>query len=41
MWVGMRRDRLKKGGEAGYLISERNIFLDQTVLLSKNLSNFF
>ena len=29
------------GGEAGYLISERNIFLDQTVLLSKNLSNFF
>ena len=41
MWVGMRRDRLRKGGDQGYLITERNIFLDQTVLLSKNLSNFF
>jgi biphenyl 2,3-dioxygenase beta subunit len=40
MWVGLRRDRLRKDGES-FLIAERSVFLDQTVLLSKNLSNFF
>ena len=40
MWVGLRRDKLRKE-EGSYKIAERDIFLDQTVLLSKNLSNFF
>jgi biphenyl 2,3-dioxygenase beta subunit len=40
MWVGMRRDHLRKDADS-YKIAERDIFLDQTVLLSKNLSNFF
>ena len=39
MWVGLRRDRLRKDADS-YRIAERDIFLDQTVLLSKNLSNF-
>jgi biphenyl 2,3-dioxygenase beta subunit len=36
----MRRDHLRKDADS-YKIAERDIFLDQTVLLSKNLSNFF
>ena len=40
MWVGMRRDKIRKEAE-GYKIADRSIYLDQTVLLSKNLSNFF
>jgi biphenyl 2,3-dioxygenase beta subunit len=40
MWVGVRRDVLRRVG-GGFKISDRKIFLDQTVLLSKNLSNFF
>lgn len=39
-WLGYRSDVLRKAGE-GYMISSRKIFLDQTVLLSRNLSNFF
>lgn len=39
-WFGRRRDRLRRI-DAGFEIAERHIFLDQTVLLSRNLSNFF
>jgi biphenyl 2,3-dioxygenase beta subunit len=42
-WIGMRRDRLRRlaDGAGGYRIAERRIYLDQTVILSRNLSNFF
>jgi 3-phenylpropionate/cinnamic acid dioxygenase small subunit len=40
LWVGRREDRLRK--IAGrWQIADRKIFLDQVVLRSKNLSNFF
>ena len=39
-WIGRRRDRLRRvDGELR--ISERHVFLEQTVILSRNLSNFF
>lgn len=39
-WVGCRRDVLRRAG-GSFLIAKRLILLDQTVLLSQNLSNFF
>lgn len=39
-WIGMRRDRLRRS-EGSFRIARRDIFIDQTVLLSRNLSNFF
>ncbi|MCC5575369.1 aromatic-ring-hydroxylating dioxygenase subunit beta [Microtetraspora sp. AC03309] len=39
-WYGMRRDTLRRT-EAGLRIAARAVYLDQTVLLSRNLSNFF
>lgn len=40
MWVGARTDRLRKvAGQ--WKIARRHIFLDQTTLTQKNLSNFF
>lgn len=40
LWVGRREDVLRKvGGE--WKIARRHIFLDQSVLKSKNLSSFF
>lgn len=39
-WIGMRRDRLRRVGDS-FQIARRTVFLDQTVLLSRNLSNFF
>ena len=39
-WIGRRRDRLRR--VAGELrIAERHVFLEQTLILSRNLSNFF
>lgn len=39
-WVGSRKDTLRR--DAGSLrIAKRHIFLEQTVLRSQNLSNFF
>jgi biphenyl 2,3-dioxygenase beta subunit len=39
-WLGLRRDVLRR--EGGTLrIAQRHIFLEQTVLLAPNLSNFF
>jgi hypothetical protein len=38
--VGRRRDRLRKVGSA-WKIVRREIYLDHTVLKSKNLSTFF
>jgi biphenyl 2,3-dioxygenase subunit beta len=39
-WIGSRRDVLRQV-EGGFRIVDRTIFLEQTVLLSRNLSNFF
>jgi len=39
-WIGSRRDVLRRG-EGSFQIVDRKIFLEQTVLLSRNLSNFF
>jgi biphenyl 2,3-dioxygenase beta subunit len=39
-WIGSRRDVLRRLGES-FQIADRKIFLEQTVLLSRNLSNFF
>lgn len=39
-WIGHREDRLRRvGGEL--MICKRSIFLEQTVLLARNLSSFF
>ena len=38
-WIGLRRDRLRRI-EGGYKVADRKVFLEQTVLLSRNLSNF-
>ncbi|CAN5858268.1 3-phenylpropionate/cinnamic acid dioxygenase subunit beta [soil metagenome] len=39
-WIGSRRDSLRRH-ERSFLISKREVLLEQTVLLSQNLSNFF
>ena len=39
-WFGRRSDRLRRVNGA-LQIARRHVFLDQTVLLSRNLSNFF
>lgn len=39
-WIGSRRDVLRRSGDS-FLIAKRTIMLEQTVLLSRNLSNFF
>jgi 3-phenylpropionate/cinnamic acid dioxygenase small subunit len=39
-WIGLRRDVLVRS-ETGFRIAARHIFLEQTVLLAPNLSNFF
>ena len=39
-WIGSRRDVLRRA-DGSFRIADRKIFLEQTVLLSRNLSNFF
>ena len=39
-WIGSRRDVLRRV-EGSFQIVNRKIFFEQTVLLSRNLSNFF
>lgn len=39
-WVGRRLDTLRRQGDS-FLIARRHILLDQTVLLSRNLSTLF
>lgn len=39
-WFGMRRDKLRRC-DAGLLVAARDIYLDHTTLLSRNLSVFF
>lgn len=39
-WIGSRRDILRRVA-GSFQIADRKIFLEQTVLLSRNLSNFF
>lgn len=40
-YVGKRNDRLRRDDATGFKIAERQIFLDQNVLLAKNLTTFF
>jgi biphenyl 2,3-dioxygenase beta subunit len=39
-WIGRRRDHLRRV-DGALRIAERHVFLDQTLILSRNLSNFF
>ena len=39
-WIGSRRDVLRRADDS-FRIAARTIYLEQTVLLSRNLSNFF
>jgi biphenyl 2,3-dioxygenase beta subunit len=39
-WIGSRHDVLRRT-EGSFLIARRHILLEQTLLLSQNLSNFF
>jgi biphenyl 2,3-dioxygenase beta subunit len=39
-WVGMRKDVIERQ-DGRFKISKRTVLLDQTLVLSKNLSNFF
>ena len=39
-WVGRRTDVLRRSG-TGFKIARRHIFLDQTVIVSKNMSTIF
>ena len=40
-FVGKRHDRLRRRAEGGLEIARREVFLDQNVLLAKNLTVFF
>ena len=40
-FVGKRNDLLRRDAEHGFRITERQVFLDQNVLLAKNLTLFF
>ena len=39
-WIGRREDLLRRNGDA-FKIARRHIFLDQTVILSQNMSSIF
>jgi biphenyl 2,3-dioxygenase beta subunit len=39
-WIGSRRDTLRRH-DRSFLIADRLVLLEQTLLLSQNLSNFF
>ena len=39
-WIGRRRDTLRRADDS-FKIARREVYLEQTVLLSRNLSNFF
>ena len=39
-WIGSRQDVLRRVGDS-FQIVRRTILLEQTILLSRNLSNFF
>jgi biphenyl 2,3-dioxygenase beta subunit len=40
-WIGSRQDTLRRTDDGGLQIAKRTILLEQTVLLTANLSNFF
>jgi 3-phenylpropionate/cinnamic acid dioxygenase small subunit len=41
IWVGQREDTLRRAGPAAFQVAERTILLDQSVILSKNMSVLF
>jgi biphenyl 2,3-dioxygenase beta subunit len=40
-WIGSRHDTLRRTDTGGFQIAKRTIYLEQTVLLTANLSSFF
>ena len=40
-WIGSRPDVLRRGDGGGFQIAKRTILLEQTVLLTANLSDSF
>ena len=40
-WIGSRRDWLERADGGDFLLAQRHIFLDQTTILSQNMSNLF
>jgi 3-phenylpropionate/cinnamic acid dioxygenase small subunit len=41
IWAGQREDRIRRVGTAAFQVAERTILLDQSVILSKNMSVLF
>ncbi|MCB1692236.1 MAG: 3-phenylpropionate dioxygenase, partial [Pseudomonadales bacterium] len=39
-WIGRREDLVRRA-EGGFLLARRHIFLEQTVILSQNMSSLF
>ncbi|MGQ4619390.1 3-phenylpropionate/cinnamic acid dioxygenase subunit beta [Nocardia sp. R7R-8] len=40
-WVGLREDVLRRDENTKFQVAKRSVYLDQTVIISKNLSTFF
>ena len=40
-WIGSRKDWLQRGADGSFRLAGRHIFLDQTTILSQNMSNLF
>lgn len=40
-WVGLREDILRRDERTKFQVVKRSVYLDQTVIMSKNLSTFF
>jgi 3-phenylpropionate/cinnamic acid dioxygenase small subunit len=40
-WIGRREDVLRRGEDGAFRLARRHIFLEQTVILSQNMSSLF
>jgi 3-phenylpropionate/cinnamic acid dioxygenase small subunit len=40
-WIGCRKDWLERRGQDSFKLAQRHLFLDQTTILSQNMSNLF
>lgn len=40
-WIGCRQDWLERNAEGNFMLAQRHIFLEQTTILSQNMSNLF
>ena len=39
-WIGRREDKLRRA-DGGFKLSQRHVYLEQTVILSQNMSSLF